>query len=504
MTSHPLRIIAYIIMFWSSWCYADQGTANHRWYSVTSSDTVVVFVHGIFSNSTDCWTNENGSYWPALVKKDGRMQSPSIYLGGFSTDFGSGLFRISDAAEELLRYLSTPDSSGTPEVMTKQHIVFVAHSTGGLVVRQMLTVHREQFKMKTIGLVLMASPSKGSEWANRLDVVRRTYGNRMVSDLRTDSDFVKGLNDQFADLISNKLIPHLTGVDAFESKFILPSTFWGLPMPWSSEQVVNPDISATYFGSAKVLMADHFSIVKPADLDDPSHVLLVDFYLHRFQIEVDAAKLDHNVSAWGVPPSASGRALFHAKLNLHDSGADASRFSEAWPEIIDHGVRKVISRVLPAASGDFVFDGVTMIPNVGAGESPRLKLAGHDLNALAVAATSVDTPQAGGSSNDYTTQTEFVAIPDPSRVDEDTSYPSFSDHFPTQFGPVAAAQSLSKEWGYYIILALAGRCLANPQHMTCDRNQLLRLLGSAQKSLEDSDPQPLKDELSRFTKLAGQ
>lgn len=108
---------------------------NRGWYMANDSSTVFVFVHGIFSNSRDCWTSTSGVYWPQLLRADPRFGGPSIYLGTYYTDFSSGLYRVSDAAAELLSYMRVKDPRGRMPLLDKQNIVFVAHSTGGLVVR---------------------------------------------------------------------------------------------------------------------------------------------------------------------------------------------------------------------------------------------------------------------------------------------------------------------------------------------------------------------------------
>lgn len=81
---------------------------NPTWYKYTSSDTVFIFVHGIFSNSQEAWTAHNGSYWPALLGQDKkRFDQPSIFLGGYFTDFSSGIYRVNNAAADLLSYMRT-------------------------------------------------------------------------------------------------------------------------------------------------------------------------------------------------------------------------------------------------------------------------------------------------------------------------------------------------------------------------------------------------------------
>src|SRR6476660_9100667 len=93
---------------------------NSFWLWHNDSQTVLVFVHGILSDSLNCWTyvpserTEEYVYWPDLARNDPRIGHPSIYMGGYSTFPGSGDFRIKDAARELLDSLRIPDVAGCP------------------------------------------------------------------------------------------------------------------------------------------------------------------------------------------------------------------------------------------------------------------------------------------------------------------------------------------------------------------------------------------------------
>lgn len=251
---------------------------NNTWQTYNSSDTVFIFVHGIFSNSADCWTADTGVFWPKLLSQDDRFNQPSVYLGGYYTDFSSGIYRISNAADELLSYLNVPDSTRMFAPLAKQNIIFVAHSTGGLVVRYMLERYQNLFINKNVGLVLLASPSRGSEWSNRLSWLRKTFHNQMAGELGRDNDFVLDLDSRFADLVYNKRIPKLTGIDAFENKFIVPGFFF------NSTHVVSATDSASYFGAYRIIPnTDHFSIAKPTSFEHPTHHLLFEFYETRFK-----------------------------------------------------------------------------------------------------------------------------------------------------------------------------------------------------------------------------
>lgn len=267
-----------VLLFAATPAYSSQAQRNNTWYSISDSDTVFIFVHGIFSDSGKCWSASNGSYWPEILKEDPRFNNPNIYLGGYYTDFSSGIYKISDAADELLTHLRSKDVKNNPAPLTKPNIIFIAHSTGGLVVRYLIERNQGLLKDKTIGLMLLASPSDGSAWANRLKWLIDLYKNKMAAQLERDNGFVGDLNSRFSDLVGHKKLSRLIGVDVFENKFIIPGILW------NSEQLVSEMDSKSYFGAGRIVPnSDHFSVAKPESASDYSHVLLWDFYENTFR-----------------------------------------------------------------------------------------------------------------------------------------------------------------------------------------------------------------------------
>jgi Putative serine esterase (DUF676) len=127
---------------------------NNLWYVSNDSTSVVVFVHGILSDSRSCWLakGENRVYWPQLVSEDERLPHPSIFLGGFYTAVDAGKFDIADCAKELFNGLTTPDGQRRSPPIDKKRLVFICHSTGGIIVRHMLLNNIDRFRDKQIGL----------------------------------------------------------------------------------------------------------------------------------------------------------------------------------------------------------------------------------------------------------------------------------------------------------------------------------------------------------------
>jgi pimeloyl-ACP methyl ester carboxylesterase len=254
---------------------------NNVWYEHSASDTAFVFIHGIFSDSSSCWLDAEGDiFWPDLVLTDPRLERPSIFLGGYFTQFNSDCYDLDNCEHELFSALNRPPiNRALSPVLQRKKIVFICHSTGGIVARYMLERRFEQFAGKQVGLVLVASPSYGSKLADKLGWLAKIYKNRLGQQLQWGAWSLQDLDSRFKELLHEQKIPGLVGVEAYENKFIIRRRF--LP---NITHVVNEESAGRYFGPPVLLRdTDHFSSAKPNSPSHPSHETLVDFYLKEFR-----------------------------------------------------------------------------------------------------------------------------------------------------------------------------------------------------------------------------
>lgn len=279
---------------------------SHGWYQKRNSETVFVFVHGIFSNSEDAWSNKYkagttemanttgnavnvanpekvpsnpkqpdrrcSSFWPEIVDGDERLDHPSIYMGGYYAQKDSHLYGVPQAALDLY---SEMDRDG---VWDTKNIIFVTHSTGGLVVRQMLLLKQLDIQKHNLGLALFASPSLGSKYANMFSWVIGLYDNELAKELRMGDPGLDILDKEFRELqlksYQGKGL-NLQGYEYAEAEFFVHA--WWLP---PIAPIVSPESASRYFvGWARILPGtDHSSIVKPKNRNDISEEHLVDSY----------------------------------------------------------------------------------------------------------------------------------------------------------------------------------------------------------------------------------
>ncbi|MGQ0672268.1 MAG: esterase/lipase family protein [Hyphomicrobium sp.] len=261
-----------------------EARAKSHWYCYNDSDTAIVFVHGLRSDSRNAWLGaKEDAFWPRLAARDYRLGKPAIFLASFFTGSEASDYDIPKAAANLFVDLTTNSgNAGHPPVTDKRNIMFVTHSLGGIMVRAVLSANPGVFEGKRIGLLLVASPSKGSTYASYL----APGLEKMVGQLSWDSDYLETLHNQFLRFKEEKKRYRITGRELYEHKFAVMDTesIWGWAPNWASRKFASPVVvkdSAVrnYFpDAAQIPESDHASIAKPDSMEHPSHQHLVSVY----------------------------------------------------------------------------------------------------------------------------------------------------------------------------------------------------------------------------------
>jgi len=227
----------------------------------------VVFVHGYFSSAASCWKSKSGVYWPELLLADPRLPEMSIFLGGYETGIDSGQYGIRDCANELFDSLQRRSPSHGASVLDGKNLTFVCHSLGGIVVRYMLEAYAERLSKHRIGLLLMASPSIGSEYAVSLSGLIGFYRNRVGLQLAFSSEILRDLDDRFRQYLDKSRLEKVSGCEAIEHK-----PLWQLKLvPWL-RPIVEKESAARYFSFQRMIGGtNHSTIVKPDSIDHGTH-----------------------------------------------------------------------------------------------------------------------------------------------------------------------------------------------------------------------------------------
>jgi pimeloyl-ACP methyl ester carboxylesterase len=135
---------------------------NSEWWRDKNKNTIIVFVHGINGDSSGTWTNiATGAIWPELLVHDEAFADADVLSYGYNGRPSEPDLLINELAAQM------HDSFVRWGVFKRDGILFVAHSMGGLVVRQMMLLpHSDQIVRRISCLFLLATPHLGSDLAN--------------------------------------------------------------------------------------------------------------------------------------------------------------------------------------------------------------------------------------------------------------------------------------------------------------------------------------------------
>ncbi|MGI9489375.1 MAG: hypothetical protein ACR2RF_26510 [Geminicoccaceae bacterium] len=183
--------------------------------------------------------------------RDETFSASAIFLGGFHTGFDSHNYDFRDAANALHLALKDKIALASTSVLDKSNILFIAHSAGGIVVRDMLIRKTEDFADKAVGLVLIASPSIGTPDADRLQFIADLVHSEQGRQLRVSNDYLTEMDKNFKNLVNEDSIPYLVGEEWLEHHLVV-SKFFGI---WRDSVLVDVKTAARYFGES-VQIAD--------------------------------------------------------------------------------------------------------------------------------------------------------------------------------------------------------------------------------------------------------
>lgn len=162
----------------------------------------VVFVHGLGGDSIKTWsaTDDPQDFWPAWLAHD--FPNINVWSAGYDSGLLANVFTgaggsLSDRATTLLD-LALSNSVGT------RPVVFIAHSLGGLIVKQMLrkcddsaTPKWKSLLSATKAVVLIGTPNHGSNLASTLLFLVRQFAQKNLTELAFGDDHLFELNEWF-------------------------------------------------------------------------------------------------------------------------------------------------------------------------------------------------------------------------------------------------------------------------------------------------------------------
>jgi pimeloyl-ACP methyl ester carboxylesterase len=186
----------------------DKKTSEVGLLSIINSPQAVVdiiFVHGLEANRRMTWHHQNKSdsdydennFWPRWLGEDLANQgiTANIWLFGYDSkkfryEAGNTAERL-DQAKLFLSYLAV-------ENLTQRPIFMIAHSMGGLVVKEMLGVAENQYPQifeQIRGIVFLATPHQGADIAGLVNILG--LGSLSMRELQPNNADLRRLDEQY-------------------------------------------------------------------------------------------------------------------------------------------------------------------------------------------------------------------------------------------------------------------------------------------------------------------
>ncbi|WP_208701278.1 MULTISPECIES: ABC-three component system protein [unclassified Mesorhizobium] len=220
----------------------------------------VIFVHGLSGDPVDTWTFEGsseveGGYWPHWLAKD--IPQLNLYTLGFPASvfaqWAKKEMNLYDRAKNVIETLASYDFGNRP-------IVFICHSLGGLLVKQIIRTAREStdedwqnIGEQCLGVIFIATPHSGSSLANLLKFFVKGFTSVHVEKLINDNSELKELNESFRAHCQRTSLT----IAIYHEKHLTNNAFLVV-----DEKSADPGVN----GAMPIpIDADHINICKPTD-----------------------------------------------------------------------------------------------------------------------------------------------------------------------------------------------------------------------------------------------
>ncbi len=238
--------------------------------------THVIFVHGLGGHHQTSWmaTDELSTFWPKWIAIDKQV---GVWSAGYEASptkwMGSSMY-LPDRGENILARLLLEST------LKKGNIVFVTHSMGGLVVKQILRAadrdrlsrpEAESFLHRVKRVAFIGTPHFGSDLASSARlmnwIIRRSNA---MEDLERNHAGLRDLNTWYRTFARNNHIENLVLTETQPVKVL--------------GMIVRPDSSDPGVESNPIpIDACHISIIKPASQTSEVYLHVLDFINKPFE-----------------------------------------------------------------------------------------------------------------------------------------------------------------------------------------------------------------------------
>lgn len=233
---------------------SSNAESSHQYFGSPNADDLVIFIHGLCGNAKTTWLNTSTNFlFPEELALDFARENQATYIVSFDyvshLQGGPSILSIADHLEFEIDELLKKHPYRTLRI--------VAHSMGGLVAREyILRRHpRAHPQLKVTNVVLLASPSNGSELAALGQLVSKSRQIEELRHLDKGNTYLESLNKDWNREFKGGGHPrHVLAYAGYEE---LPMSVVG--------QVVRLSSAITYADETMGFQENHVSIAKPKE-----------------------------------------------------------------------------------------------------------------------------------------------------------------------------------------------------------------------------------------------
>ena len=232
----------------------------------------VVFVHGLGGDARTTWMsdkNDPATFWPEWLARD--FPDLGVWTLGYTADVSAWKRESMPLADRGASVLEMFYGKG----LGKRPLIFITHSLGGLLVKQMLQLadtqgvaRYEQILGATRGIAFIATPHAGSDMANfaRLaSLLLRT--SEVVDDLKAHDPQLRTLHGWF---LNNFVARRRPVCRSYGERHALRPEVLGIKLP-AGMIVVDATSAEPNIPNERgiPLDGDHISVCKPTERNTP-------------------------------------------------------------------------------------------------------------------------------------------------------------------------------------------------------------------------------------------
>lgn len=269
----------------------------------------IVFIHGITGDAEKTWSDAADTFWPCWIAED--LPGVCIYTAGYP----SSLFEkwskkemdLHERASSLVEHMVAHGLGTRP-------IIFVCHSLGGLLAKEMFRAccEAQDEDWNALGSQLkltafLATPHKGAALAAILKNLIPRASSSFIDALSNNSGFLTNLNNGYRDLAGKAGMTTIAYYEKFKTK--------------NAALVVSADSADPGCTKTRPIPvdADHIGICKPASKDAPVYLSLL---RHVKKVLADCPVVEFNEADGNAPfapddysvPSEDDRRTLQEKL----------------------------------------------------------------------------------------------------------------------------------------------------------------------------------------------